>query len=79
MRRVEFNTRIHDGIIEIPKDKEEIKNKDVKVTIDWDDKNDKNFDATKIEMILLEIKNKKVFETITNPSAWQKDIRDDWE
>ena len=38
MNRLEFKTTVHDGIIEIPKDNPEIKNKDVKVIIMWEEK-----------------------------------------
>jgi hypothetical protein len=38
MNRVEFKTRVHDGIIEIPKDSPEIMDRDVKVVIMWEEK-----------------------------------------
>ena len=79
MKSLEFKTVVHDGMIEIPKDVPEIKEKEVKVTLVWDDRNEKNYDVSKIEMIFSEIRNQKVFEDIKNPSAWQKDIRNDWE
>ena len=38
MNRVEFKARVHDGIIEIPKDSPEIKDREVKVIIMWEEK-----------------------------------------
>ena len=38
MNRVEFKTKVHDGIIEIPKSNPEIKNKEVNVIILWEEK-----------------------------------------
>ena len=38
MNRVEFKTVIHNGIIEIPKDNPEIKDKEVNVIILWEEK-----------------------------------------
>ncbi|MEI6817018.1 MAG: hypothetical protein WCL14_10445 [Bacteroidota bacterium] len=41
MNRVEFKTTVHDGMIEIPKDNPEIKDREVKVVIMWEEKPDK--------------------------------------
>ena len=79
MKSVEFKTVTHNGIIEIPKENVEIKNKEVKVTIVWDEQNGKNYDIFEIEKLLAAIRTKKIFEEIKNPSDWQKKIRDDWE
>ena len=38
MNRVEFKTIVHNGIIEIPKDNPEIKDKEVNVIILWEEK-----------------------------------------
>jgi hypothetical protein len=38
MNRVEFKTIVHNGIIEIPKDSPEIKDKEVNVIIQWEEK-----------------------------------------
>ncbi len=38
MKRLEFNTTTHNGTIEIPKDNPEIKNKEVKVIVMWEEK-----------------------------------------
>ncbi|MEI6815290.1 MAG: hypothetical protein WCL14_01670 [Bacteroidota bacterium] len=38
MNRLEFKTKVHDGIIEIPESIPEIKNKEVNVVIMWDEK-----------------------------------------
>jgi hypothetical protein len=38
MNRVEFKTTVHDGIIEVPLDNPEIKNREVKVVIIWEEK-----------------------------------------
>ena len=38
MNRVEFKTTVHDGIIEVPIDTPEIKNREVKVVIMWEEK-----------------------------------------
>ena len=38
MNRVEFKTKVHNGIIEIPKENAEIKDKEVKVIIMWEEK-----------------------------------------
>ena len=38
MNRVEFKTVVHNGIIEIPKENPEVKDKEVKVILMWEDK-----------------------------------------
>ncbi len=38
MNRVEFKTVVHNGVIEIPKDSPEIKDREVKVIIMWEEK-----------------------------------------
>ncbi len=38
MNRVEFKTTVHDGMIEIPKDSPEIRDREVKVVIMWEEK-----------------------------------------
>ncbi|MGP8214994.1 MAG: hypothetical protein ACLQQ4_05475 [Bacteroidia bacterium] len=38
MKRLEFNTTIHNGIIEVLKNNPEIKDKEVKVIIMWEEK-----------------------------------------
>ena len=79
MQRVEFKTIVHNGIIELPKDGPQIMDEEVNVTLVWEDKNEKNFDETKILQVLSDIRNKKIFDAIDNPSEWQKKQRDDWE
>ena len=41
MNSVEFRTTVHDGIIEVPKNNSEKKNKEVKVIIMWDEQSEK--------------------------------------
>jgi hypothetical protein len=38
MKSVEFKTIVHNGMIEIPKENPEIKNREVKVIIMWEEK-----------------------------------------
>ena len=79
MQRVEFKTIVHNGIIELPKDGPQIMDEEVNVTLVWEDKNEKNFDETKILQVLSDIRNTKIFDAVDNPSEWQKKQRDDWE
>ena len=57
MKSLEFNTRIHNGLIEIPKDNPEIKDKEVKVIIMWEEKEQKKTLNFEWEGGLKELKN----------------------
>ena len=58
MNRVEFKTKVHDGIIEIPKGNAEIKDKEVKVIIMWEEKPEKE-KATKKSIVKKKATTKK--------------------
>src|ERR1035438_10470345 len=49
MNKVEFTTVIHNGIIEVPKSNPDIKDKEVKVIITWEEQTEKHLHKGKIK------------------------------
>jgi hypothetical protein len=80
MSVVEFSTKVRSGIIKIPEYmKNRLNGKNVHISIDWENEAISNFDIQQIESIIVLMKEKKVFENITDPSEWQKKLRNEWE
>lgn len=38
----------------------------------------KNYDSKKISTLLSKIRTKKIFQNTEDPSAWQRQLRDEW-
>ena len=77
MKAIEFETTPRNGIITMPEDYSNIDNTPVKVIILFDDKKTR-YDITTIKSLLSKIKKKNIFSDISNPSEWQRVIRNEW-
>ena len=78
MKAIEFETQTRKGIIKIPKEYKELANAYVKIIILAEERDVKLEKKRKIKQLLKKIKTKKIFETIVNPSIWQKELRGEW-
>ena len=78
MNRVEFKTVVHNGIIEIPKDNPEIKDKEVNVIILWEEKplKESKKKKTKVSDLKARIKTKMTNEEIEKQI---NTLRNEWE
>ena len=80
MQAIEFTTKIKNGVIEIPREYKLLMDKIARVIILTEDKVSDEAPKNKesIQAILEQLGERKAFEDITDPVAWQKSIRDEW-
>lgn len=80
MNTLEFTTKIKDGKIRLPKPyRKKLENKNTRVSIIIKQDEQANYNIDKIESILSDMKKQNAFSKIDNPSAWQKEIRNEWQ
>lgn len=81
MEAVEFKTCAENGIIRIPEEYRKMAEGDVKIIILKQD-NIPGLLGTgrhaNIKRLLKKIQKKGIFQSIDNPVAWQRTIRDEW-
>ena len=83
MLAVEFETQARNGMIKIPEEYRQLADGDLKIIILKHDKKPepeisnqwKNFH---MKNLLMQIREKGIFQTIDDPVEWQRTIRDEW-
>jgi hypothetical protein len=78
MQALEFQAYISDGMIKIPFDYSQYKNKKVKIIMLLPDEKD-NYNKQELLSAFEEAHSLNIFAEIDNPVEWQKHIRDEWE
>jgi hypothetical protein len=77
MKAIEFITTPKNGIITMPREYSNVGNTQVKVIILIED-TESGHDIASINSLLSRIKQKNIFSGISNPSEWQREIRNEW-
>lgn len=78
MKALEFQTKIQNGVIQVPADILENEDQEVKVILLWEEKMPVGHAREKIENIFKRLAQHKVFGDIGDPIEWQKSMRDEW-
>jgi hypothetical protein len=79
MNRVEFKTTVHDGMIEIPKDSPEIKDREVKVIIMWEEKPMMEEIESNKKPKLSDLRGKMTKQSEKEIDDQISDLRNEWE
>lgn len=80
MNTIEFESYITQNCIQIPLKYTIIKDTKVKVCLQFpEDVAIGNYNKAALLLAFENIKGNKIFDNITDSSAWQSELRDDWE
>lgn len=81
MKAVEFLVKANDGIIKIPNEYNEFANSELRVILLSEEEKVEEIKTRKIRIkeAFEEIATMRVFDKISDPVQWQKNLRDDWE
>lgn len=79
MQAFEFSTTIANGVIQLPDSFKEIDNAKVRVILLTEKREKTKTQKQNLQAIFAKMKGVEMFKEIKNPTAWQKQIRDEWE
>ncbi len=77
MKALEFHTKIHEGIIQLPEKFKAWANAQVKIILLMEADTPLQDDA-EINQLIAEIQARNPFRSIEDPIAWQNQLRDEW-
>ncbi|MBS4028958.1 MAG: hypothetical protein KGZ58_10000 [Ignavibacteriales bacterium] len=78
MHAIEFETKIENGMIHIPKEYLELENSSVRIIMMKEEPRQSIQNKETLSSLLSEIKKRNIFKDIDDPVAWQRKIRDEW-
>lgn len=80
MQAIEFTSKIKNGVIEIPLKYKQFVGKIARIIVLTDDDaiQQTSQDRETIQSILQQLGERGVFKGISDPVAWQRSIRDEW-
>ncbi|MDX2303583.1 MAG: hypothetical protein NW226_12330 [Microscillaceae bacterium] len=79
MTSITFDAVSNNGVIKIPENYQEFLNASVKITLMKKPENTWEEKKLKLIQLFKKARELRIFESIENPSAWQRSIRDEWE
>ncbi len=79
MNALEFTVRIEQGIIRLPKQYNEYENAQVRIIMLVETPKNQLSQREKLLITFNKMKQQRMFQSIENPTKWQKQLRDEWE
>lgn len=79
MNALEFTVRIEQGIIRLPKQYYEYENAQVRIIMLVETPQNQLSQREKLLITFNKMKQQRMFQSIENPTIWQKQLRDEWE
>lgn len=79
MQAFEFSTTIANGAIQLPKSFKKLESTNVRVIVLAEEPEKMANQKQKLQAVFTKMKRIKMFESIENPTAWQKQLRDEWD
>jgi Ran GTPase-activating protein (RanGAP) involved in mRNA processing and transport len=79
MNALEFTVRIEQGIIRLPKQYNEYENAQVRIIMLVETPQNQLSQREKLLITFNKMKQQRMFQSIENPTIWQKQLRDEWE
>ncbi|MEM8528778.1 MAG: hypothetical protein AAF806_21830 [Bacteroidota bacterium] len=76
MQAIEFHSIVREGSIRVPEHYKDFQNQRVRVIVLIDNKPNQK---KQLAAVFEKMKHKKMFRRINNPTAWQKQLRDEWD
>ncbi|GAA4458590.1 hypothetical protein GCM10023189_31090 [Nibrella saemangeumensis] len=83
MKALEFETTIENGKITLPETMSNLDKSQVRVIVLWEEmevsERGQNYDPVAVEGALRSLHEINLFESVPDPIAWQKQLRNEWD